>query len=241
MSNDFGPVDTSKPFQPFGPSPGNGQSLIIGSKEIFQKNIQHLQVNPKWQKITRPYGSDNDEIEPESSLNTAIAKKVMPGLDVIGDLVSHGLELFGRTIYVQPQFLYRNDWHSHGNGLALYAESFLFDENLSDPVLDSPDFNANEFYASSSRYGFLRLKLTSGFGQNQYQRDLLKFIKKEGGNPGAVPVGPTMQSISIDYSALQVIDLQNASSGSNKKDGLFFHFAPFGQPHQDPNQKGNCH
>jgi len=48
VSNDFGPVDTSKPFQPFGPSPVKGNCLIIGSKEIFQKDLKSAKVKINW-------------------------------------------------------------------------------------------------------------------------------------------------------------------------------------------------
>jgi hypothetical protein len=37
VSNDFGPVDSSKPFQPFGASPVAGNALIVGSREAFQR------------------------------------------------------------------------------------------------------------------------------------------------------------------------------------------------------------
>lgn len=49
VSNDFGPVDTSKPFQPFGAIPTAGSSLTIGSKEIFQKPLSFLRINIDWQ------------------------------------------------------------------------------------------------------------------------------------------------------------------------------------------------
>ncbi|MCC6726470.1 MAG: hypothetical protein IT258_18355, partial [Saprospiraceae bacterium] len=37
ISNDFGDLDSSKPFQPFGSQPIAGASLTIGCKELFQK------------------------------------------------------------------------------------------------------------------------------------------------------------------------------------------------------------
>ncbi|MDD5268365.1 MAG: hypothetical protein PHO08_14760 [Methylococcales bacterium] len=51
VSNDFGPVDTSKPFQPFGAQPVAGNSMIFGSKEIFQKNCQTATLNVAWQNL----------------------------------------------------------------------------------------------------------------------------------------------------------------------------------------------
>lgn len=52
VSNDFGPVDPAKPFQPFGSSPVKGSSLIVGSKEVFQKNFSHLAIDLPW--LTEP-------------------------------------------------------------------------------------------------------------------------------------------------------------------------------------------
>jgi hypothetical protein len=49
ISNDFGPVDPSKPFQPFGSAPVSGSSLVIGSKEVFQKNVDAVTISLSWQ------------------------------------------------------------------------------------------------------------------------------------------------------------------------------------------------
>ncbi|HRD81158.1 MAG: baseplate J/gp47 family protein [Saprospiraceae bacterium] len=56
VSNDFGPVDTSKPFQPFGAQPKQNSSLVIGAKEVFQKNLLSLDVKMPWQNPPQPYG-----------------------------------------------------------------------------------------------------------------------------------------------------------------------------------------
>lgn len=55
LSNDFGPVDASKPFQPFGASPLNGNALIVGSKELFQKEPDTVSANIIWQIKPVPY------------------------------------------------------------------------------------------------------------------------------------------------------------------------------------------
>ena len=64
VSNDFGPVDTSKPFQPFGANPVLGSSLVIGSKEVFQKNLTSATINTSWQATPDAYGNNpNVEID----------------------------------------------------------------------------------------------------------------------------------------------------------------------------------
>lgn len=57
VSNDFGSVVTSKPFQPFGPSPVANSSLILGSKEAFQKRLLSAKVNWQWQNPPEPFGT----------------------------------------------------------------------------------------------------------------------------------------------------------------------------------------
>ncbi len=57
VNNDFGPVDTSKPFLPFGPSPIAGSSLIFGSKEVFQKNCTSATIKGSWQVQPNAYGT----------------------------------------------------------------------------------------------------------------------------------------------------------------------------------------
>lgn len=42
------PADAAKPFAPFGPRPRFGDSLIIGSSEIFSKPLAALTLSPRW-------------------------------------------------------------------------------------------------------------------------------------------------------------------------------------------------
>jgi hypothetical protein len=55
VSNDFGPVDTSKPFQPFGAQPVVGSAFIIGSREIFQKHVDTATLRMVWQEAPHPF------------------------------------------------------------------------------------------------------------------------------------------------------------------------------------------
>lgn len=45
LSSDGGSIDASKPFKPFGDFPKSGSSFYIGSKEVFQKNLDYLTLN----------------------------------------------------------------------------------------------------------------------------------------------------------------------------------------------------
>lgn len=48
-TSDTGPLDLSKPFQPFGASPVRGSSLVVGCKEIFQKHLEWVSLQLQWQ------------------------------------------------------------------------------------------------------------------------------------------------------------------------------------------------
>ncbi|HSF89858.1 MAG TPA: hypothetical protein VLA46_10595, partial [Saprospiraceae bacterium] len=61
VNNDFGPVDTSKPFLPFGSSPIKGSSFVFGSKELFQKlasSVNPAKLQIEWQVDGIKYGTD---------------------------------------------------------------------------------------------------------------------------------------------------------------------------------------
>ncbi len=111
-------------------------------------------------------------------------------------------------------------------------------QNLDYPVVDKPDLTPNEFYSTTSRHGFARLKLDGDFGQSEYQTYLLKYLRKDADateEPGSPPVGPSMSGLWLDYSAAQTITLDSAAADLfNNRQARFFHLAPFGQAEQHP-------
>ena len=48
VSTDFGEVDLSKPFQPFGPAPQENAALVIGNKEALQKAHAKIRLKINW-------------------------------------------------------------------------------------------------------------------------------------------------------------------------------------------------
>ena len=49
-ASDFGVLDTSKPFLPFGPCPEAGATFTLGSSEIFSKPLESIAVHVEWEK-----------------------------------------------------------------------------------------------------------------------------------------------------------------------------------------------
>jgi hypothetical protein len=210
VSNDFGPVDTSKPFQPFGASPVAGSSLIIGSKEVFQKELTTASIKVEWLLSPKPYPSNS-------------------------------------VVNVNIDFLTARRWKpSTINFVSVSSTFYNFTSNLNDAVVNEPDPTPNEFYNTTSRHGFVRLRLNSDFGQQVYQTDLLKYLRKDSRatDPGQPPVGPFMNALSIDYTASQTIALNSANADFfNNRKARFFHLMPFGQAEQHPflNQGSNVY
>ena len=49
--NQFGQLDPSKPFQPFGPLPSSNSYFVFGSYEIARKKLKELTVNLEWAEL----------------------------------------------------------------------------------------------------------------------------------------------------------------------------------------------
>lgn len=209
VSNDYGPVDISKPFQPFGASPKEGSSLIVGSKEVFQKKLSEAEIDIQWQSAPAPYNDKTVNVAREylqggtwqqyNNLNDKDITQTATPLSILGDVKSSA----------QP------------------------------PYVDAPDLSEQEDYGSSSRYGFIRLSLTDDFGQSDYETALITYITNmissgSGTKPDPV-VGPFISEFRLNYTAKQSIDLKssNASVFENRL-SRFFHLAPFGQAEQHP-------
>lgn len=207
VSNDFGPVDTSKPFQPYGAAPVKNSALVIGSKEVFQKRLTSAEIKVAWLLPPVPY------------------------------ITSTGQG--SNPVNVTIDFLQAGQWQPSNNPVVgVGATTYALTSNLTLPVVDKPDFTPNAFYQTSSRHGFIRLKLTRDFGQNAYQADLIKFLKETVAAPpvdplGDPPVGPSISELTMSYTATQSIALDSTDAAAFQgRKARFFHLAPFGQAEQ---------
>lgn len=200
VSNDFGPVDTSKPFQPFGAQPLANSSLVVGSKEVFQKALSSASVKLTWQNAP-----DTRFASPDT----------------------------------QVSYLNSGNWSTPGDATALGTgmAKVVALANGNSTAKDFPDLTENEHYHTAARHGFVRLSLSTDFGQTAYQTQLLNFLNKVSGvtNPGTPPLGPFATAITLDYNAGQTIALSSGSAADfDKRRAKFFHIAPFGHAEQHP-------
>jgi hypothetical protein len=211
-ANDFGPVDLSKPFQPFGSSPVTGSSFVIGSKEIFQKKLRQASIDLTWQIPTAVYPPP-----PTGAIPSASIKFLKAG---------------GWTDSGMAPIAISND------GCPGETMSFALDAKVPDPVPDTPDFGANEAYSTQSRQGFVRLNLNGDIGQSKYQSALIDYIK--GSQKGTAPVppqAPVAAALTMSYAAESTLNLNTADAAKfASRPGQFFHLAPFGAAEQHPSR-----
>jgi hypothetical protein len=204
VSNDFGTVDTAKPFQPFGATPAKNSSLVIGSRESFQKKLSTCTINVVWQVEPKPYA--------------------------------------GVTVGTAIDFLQDGQWQSaQMTSFAVTETNYTLDSGLAKqvkPFIDLPDLSEQDFFNTTSRHGYVRLKISSDFGQGQYEQSLVTYIanviNKVTPNPKPTPpAGPFITQISLDYTATQNLVLStNQQADFDARPGLFFHLTPFGYAEQ---------
>jgi hypothetical protein len=234
VSNDFGPVDTSKPFQPFGAQPVASSALVIGSKEIFQKTLSSATVNVQWQSAPVPYGKDTVNVATEYLQDGKWQPSGVAPIDIVP---SEPPDIFtpipDMTISFISKKLGSSKQGSYQQPLGIWPPE---QSTGTKPFVDAPDLSESEHYNTSSRQGFIRLKLMDDFGQAEYEQALIDYIKNvidkvpSSENPKPLPPsGPFISELTVDYSATQTIDLKNADQAELERSRFrYLHIAPFG-------------
>lgn len=228
VSNDFGPVDAAKPFQPFGAQPQAANALVIGSREAFQKELSAATVNIQWQSAPTPFGKDTVTVSTDFLQEGRWQASGVTPVDIVpADFSFPDFELpdIGdislRMVAGKP-----------GNvPIGSYTQSITVWPPSKDaghqPFVDLPDLSEPEEFSTASRHGFLRFKLTSDFGQSQYEQALIDYIKRviEGEEPTKPlpPTGPSVSELTLSYSSTQSIQLPAVQSAAR-----FIQVAPFG-------------
>lgn len=194
LSNDHGTIDGSKPFAAYGPAPITGSSLVIGSKEVFQKQPHLVRIH----------------VDP---MVTAVGHQTTPGVEI--DRLDEGrwVEWTGSTVES-----------------SVNAREYELTERPRRAVTET-DLTPDEALSTTSRNGFVRLRLTGGFGTDAYPVALASWVvggSHEANRPKQ-PVVPMWASLSVDYDAEHLIPLDRGDGPDR-----FFHITPFGHARPHP-------
>lgn len=100
------------------------------------------------------------------------------------------------------------------------------------PPVTHPDLTPNAAYTTTSRGGFIRLKINHGYGTDTYPIALAAWVAKvaKGSDETAptAPVLPVISTLTLGYLATQRLDLAAPTEAT----GRFFHVTPFGVTEQ---------
>lgn len=209
VANDFGPVDTSKPFQPFGALPAKHSSLVIGSREAFQKRLSACTVSIEWQTEPAPYPGAAVAIDTEFLQN--------------GQWQSAGI-----TPFAINQSVFALD-----SGLAKAVKPFLDVPDLSgQEMFDTRSRQGYLRLKTTADFG-------QGQYETALSEYINKIVNRTpGDNPKpSPPAGPFISRLSLAYTASQSLSLgtdgsQEAHADFDRRPARFFHLAPFGHAEQ---------
>ncbi|MBW8331727.1 MAG: baseplate J/gp47 family protein [Prolixibacteraceae bacterium] len=224
LSNDFGALDASKPFMPFGGMPKKDSGFVIGSKEIISKKNTAVKLNIEWAEL--PDAASKIKYEINDGTGTA-------------------------TPSCTPQMLSGGKWISNSDESSIASSTALFsgiDQKVQlfasgQVIPEGVTVNYAEDYGqlnASSVNGFVRLTLASSFGHSEYIRDLSVYlIEKTADGTDTIevepvePYTPKIKSLYASYSAWCANDLLTATeSDFNSREINFFHIYPFGDGEQ---------
>ena len=224
LSNDFGALDASKPFMPFGGMPKKDAGFVIGSKEIISKKNTAVKLNIEWAEL--PDAASKIKYEINDGTGTA-------------------------TPSCTPQMLSGGKWISNSDESSIASSTTLF-SGINQKVQlfasgqvipEGVTVNYAEDYGqlnASSVNGFVRLTLASSFGHSEYIRDLSVYlIEKTADGTDTIevepvePYTPKIKSLYASYSAWCANDLLTVTeSDFNSREINFFHIYPFGDGEQ---------
>ena len=224
LSNDFGVLDASKPFMPFGSQPKKDTGFVIGHKEIFSKKNAAVTLNVEWSDL--PDDENNIKYDANTSPTTANVQAGVPT--------------------IMPSFLDSGIWQSYSmDNTAIFdstnAKVQVFSSAQSIPSGCIADYEAEYTgLKSESVNGFLKLTLADSFGYNEYIKDLslsliekVPTVTKTISNTPIEPYTPKIKSIYASYSAYCTNDLSVATASVfDSREIKFFHLYPFGDGEQ---------
>jgi hypothetical protein len=207
LQNEAGVVDPTKPFLPFGSTPDTDSPLILGSSEVFGKQLENLTLHVEWD---RPLTTSGFFLKTGPSSHQARLRHLKKG-KWEGAGTSYNVGLFPSS--------------GTSRNISLTGLSAL-----SDSVTQTLE---NQAYGASSNAGFVRLDLQQGFGHRAYidrkTLNLINLANDPNWNPNNPPYNfdnstklprepytPKINEISLSYQT------------APRTPARFFHLHPFG-------------
>jgi len=240
--NHYGELETNNTFFPFGTMPKRGHYFIIGSNEVFKKELTALKVNWRWFEL------------PEAKSGFKVHYQNYK--------VEYSNDIFKIRISILDNGKWKPEYHNQ-------QEFQLFDEDDNKELepeatleeidikriyhdFDEDGYHEELEYSQQAFSGFIKLTLSApsyGFGHDIYPTLITEAAKqKKGGILSALknqedttvlpPFAPQIEQLSVDYSSTSsflINETINNAAVKNQSNEHFYHLYPYGDVLVFPN------
>lgn len=234
VHNQFGHVDLTAPFTPFGYSPSKNSHFIVGNYEIAQKDISSLGFEIEWSELPVNNGGFKEYYSAyKNSLLTDDQFKVSADFLSQGKWVESPDAKNELTLFELKKTL-----TEEGNKETRLSET-ISHKNINCASVWSRQIASGKDgfnYGIYTKGGFFRLKLTSpdcAFGHKLYPDAMAHGLKaqlRKGKTPAlpSVPYTPLINKITLNYRASSIHDYKNLSPDDFTSQSRFSYIHPFG-------------
>ncbi len=235
--NDLGQLDITKPFYPFGSTPDFGSYFLVGSDEMFLKEITDFSLDIHWHNAPKQKGGFKSYYK---EYNTGVdSSSFKVGITYLSNFRFHPVS----DSDVQRVPLFSDDKVEKKTYEEIKIEKIDLDK-----LELKPDYNDLELddYTSKTQSGFFKLEIVepeSGFGHALYSKlfanavlanskassGLLSKDDKKVEIPNE-PYAPQIRTLTLNYSATSKLLLNVNKVGENDKANRnqLYHLHPYG-------------
>jgi hypothetical protein len=203
--NEFGRIDITKPYLPFGPIPHSDSFFVMGSYEAALKPVVELSSTIKWQGLPTGNGGFADYYKTYGLNIDNASFRVMASAQVNNHwLDGESRPLFGTEL-------------SSGR---LSARSVIAFPN--EVVVSPVESMTQEMFSQSPHHknGYYQVRLTApefGFGHERYNSVVANhvstaFRKKQIVELPPAPISPTIEALSVSYRSHQQLNIDKLAT-----------------------------
>ncbi len=231
LYNNLGKMPVGKSFDLFGPFPAVGSYLMVGKPELFQKQVNAVEVQLEWENMPLDFGGFDTYYDGYSETITNDSFKVR------FTALSNNFWLPLEQKNVPDHNLFTTTKCLSPEG---YESVLLDDSNSIDfkgfntmGIPEDPGLKEPLEYTVNTQSGFVKLTLSEpsiGFGHDLYQKDFTEIATYNAKNNRNVPYPnrpfvPKVKGVSVNYKATDTLFFNVEDSKKNK--GELVHIRPF--------------
>ncbi len=239
LYNELGLLDSSAPFQPFGPVPGKNAYLMIGSAELFVKELTGLKINILWNNLPEEENGFEDYYATyEQGIGNDSFKVKLSALS--------DFEFYPKSAERQEEF----NLFATFPGNKTLMPGIQWETEALEKLQIRPDYRMQSLpeYNNQTQTGYLRFQISQPsmvFGQSLYPRLFARIVTENarpqpfsllpGGNePKPLPnepYVPVIRQLSLNYTARARMNMRVQEFRENNPEAQdqLIHILPFGK------------